>query len=54
MDQEEDMYRIIIDSCGELTKEMKDDPHICNVPLTLRIDGEDIVDDESFDQAYFI
>ena len=54
MDQEEDMYRIIIDSCGELTKEMKDDPHICNVPLTLQIDGEDIVDDESFDQAYFI
>ena len=54
MDQEEDMYRIIIDSCGELTKEMKDDPHICNVPLPLQIDGEVIVDEECVDQAFFL
>lgn len=48
------MYRIIIDSCGELTEEMKQDPHYCNVALTLQVDGEDIVDDESFDQLSFI
>jgi len=48
------MYRIIIDSCGELTEDMKKNPHICNVPLILQIDGEDIIDDESFDQASFL
>ena len=48
------MYRIIIDSCGELTEDMKKNDHICNVPLILQIDGEDIVDDDSFDQKAFI
>ena len=48
------MYKIIVDSCGELTEEMKKDGHFVNVPLTLEIDGEHIIDDETFDQAYFI
>lgn len=48
------MYKIILDSCGELTEEMKADGHFTNVPLTLEIDGEQIVDDETFDQASFI
>ncbi|QFJ53787.1 DegV family protein [Pseudobutyrivibrio xylanivorans] len=48
------MYKIILDSCGELTEEMKADGHFVNVPLTLEIDGEHIIDDESFDQASFI
>ena len=48
------MYKIIIDSCGELTEDMKKDGHFVNVPLTLEIDDKQIVDDESFDQASFI
>lgn len=47
------MYKIIIDSCGELTEDMKK-AGIVNVPLILQIDGEDIVDDENFDQLSFI
>lgn len=47
------MYKIIIDSCGELTEDMKK-ANFVNVPLILQIDGEDIVDDESFDQLAFI
>ena len=48
------MYRIIIDSCGELFSHMKGDEHFTNVPLTLEVDGVTITDDESFDQADFI
>ncbi len=48
------MYKIIVDSCGELTEAMKADGHFVNVPLSLEIDGEHIIDDETFDQAYFI
>ena len=29
------MYKIIIDSCGELNEKMKQDSHFANVPLTL-------------------
>ncbi|SHJ62692.1 DegV family protein [Pseudobutyrivibrio xylanivorans] len=48
------MYKIILDSCGELTEEMKKDGHFVNVPLTLEIDEQQIIDDDSFDQASFI
>lgn len=48
------MYKIIVDSCGELTEDMKADGHFVSVPLTLEIDGEQIIDDETFDQASFI
>lgn len=48
------MYKIIIDSCGELTEDMKKDGHFVNVPLTLEIDDAQIIDDDSFDQASFI
>ncbi len=48
------MYKIIIDSCGELTDEMKQNGHFVNVPLTLEIDNKQIVDDETFDQLSFI
>lgn len=47
-------YRIIIDSCGDLTPEMKADPHIVSVPLTLRVGDTEIIDDESFDQKDFL
>lgn len=48
------MYKIIIDSCGELTEEMKQSGKFCNVALTLQIDEEDIIDDETFDQKSFL
>ena len=48
------MYKIIIDSCGELSEEMKADGHFCSVPLELEIDGTRFVDDETFDQGDFI
>lgn len=47
-------YRIIIDSCGDLTPDMKADPHIVSVPLTLRVGTTEIIDDESFDQKDFL
>ncbi len=47
-------YRIIIDSCGELTDSLKQDGHFANVALTLDVDGYQIRDDETFDQADFL
>lgn len=47
-------YKIIIDSCGELTDTLKQDGHFANVPLTLDVDGYQIRDDETFDQADFL
>ena len=48
------MYKIIIDSCGELTDSLKKDGHFCNVALELDVDGYRIRDDESFDQHDFL
>lgn len=48
------MYRIIIDSSGELTEELKNSGHYANVALSLDIDGTVIKDDETFDQASFL
>lgn len=48
------MYKIVIDSCGELSEEMKRDGHFCNVPLSLEVDGYHIRDDETFDQGDFL
>ncbi len=47
-------YRIIGDSCTDLPKELKEDQHFKLVPLTLIVDNDSIVDDESFDQADFL
>ncbi len=47
-------YKIVIDSCGELLERWKKDERIERASLTLTVDGEDIVDDETFDQAYFL
>lgn len=48
------MYQIVIDSCGELTEEQKNDGHFSTVPLELEVDGVCIRDDESFNQLDFI
>lgn len=47
-------YKIVIDSCGELLERWKTDESIERASLTLTVDEEDIVDDETFDQAYFL
>ena len=48
------MYKIVIDSCGELPEDMKADGHFCNVPLEIEIDGYHIKDDETFNQLDFL
>lgn len=48
------MYKIVVDSCGELTEEMKQDGHFASVALELEVDGCRIVDDETFDQLDFL
>jgi len=47
-------YKIIGDSSTDLTPELKAQGNIITVPLTLQIDEEQIVDDETFDQAYML
>lgn len=47
-------FKVILDSCGEMTPEMKADERFEAAALTLTVGGEDIVDDETFDQAEFL
>ncbi|MCI9378149.1 MAG: DegV family protein [Eubacterium sp.] len=48
------MYKIIIDSCGELTEDLKLDGHYQNVALEMEVNGHRIVDDETFNQLDFL
>lgn len=47
-------YIVVVDSCGELTEEMKQDGHFLTAPLTMQVDEYDFIDDETFDQADFL
>ena len=47
-------YKIIGDSCLDLTEELKRDPRFQMVPLTLQVGAAQVVDDETFDQKAFI
>lgn len=47
-------YKIVGDSCLDLTKEMRKDSRFQIVPLTLQVDDTMIVDDENFDQETFL
>lgn len=47
-------YRIIGDSCTDLPKALKEDPHFKLVPLTLIVDNVSIIDDENFNQKDFL
>ncbi len=47
-------YKIIGDSCTDLSTELKQDERIRLVPLTIRIEDETIVDDETFNQIEFL
>lgn len=47
-------YKIIGDSCLDLTEELKKDVHYQIIPLTLQVGQTTVVDDETFDQKKFI
>ena len=47
-------YKVIVDSCGELTPDMKKAGNIFTASLTLNVGGHLVVDDETFDQADFL
>ncbi|MDO5292419.1 MAG: DegV family protein [bacterium] len=47
-------YRIIGDSCTDLTEELKKDEHIYIVPLSLDVDGKIFEDNDDFDQQEFL
>lgn len=48
------MYKIVVDSCGELTEELKNDGHFESVALEIEIDGCRIKDDDTFNQPDFL
>ena len=44
-------FKIIVDSCCEMTPQMLKDPTFVKVPLTIYSNGSTFVDDDTFDQA---
>ena len=48
------LYKIIGDSCMDLTEELKLDPHFQMIPLTLQIGDYKVTDDETFNQLDFL
>ena len=47
-------FSIIVDSCCDLTPEMRADPAFRSIPLTIRVGGRDFVDDQSLDTSLLI
>lgn len=47
-------YKIIGDSCLDLTEELKKDSHFQMIPLTLMVGDQTFIDDETFNQKEFI
>lgn len=47
-------YKIIVDSCGELTEEMKGSGLFETASLSMELEGRIVKDDETFDQADFL
>lgn len=44
-------FKIVVDSCCDLTPAMLQDPTYVKVPLTIELNGTYYIDDETFDQA---
>ena len=44
-------FKIVVDSCCDLSPQMRKDPCFTVVPLTIRSNGSTFIDDETFDQA---
>mgnify|MGYP002277839497 CR=1 FL=1 len=47
-------FKIVVDSCCDLTPQMKKEPCFVRVPMTIQVDGSVFVDDETFDQKRFL
>lgn len=47
-------YKVIVDSCGELTEDMKASGNFETASLSIEVGGYHITDDETFDQADFL
>ncbi len=47
-------YRVVIDSCGELTGNMKRSGNFETASLSIEVGGHHIIDDETFDQTDFL
>lgn len=47
-------FKVVVDSCGELTEEMKQSGNYETASLSIEVGGCHIVDDETFDQADFL
>lgn len=47
-------YKIILDSCGELTEKLKGMDNVERVPLTLEVGEYSVQDDDNFNQAEFL
>ena len=47
-------YKVIVDSCGELTEDMKKSGLFETASLSMEVGGVRIIDDETYDQADFL
>ena len=47
-------YKIVLDSCGEIPENFKQDERFQSVPLGLEVGDYHIIDDENFNQAEFL
>ncbi|ABX43697.1 DegV family protein [Lachnoclostridium phytofermentans] len=47
-------YKILCDSCTDLPMELQQDEHIVKVALSIQIEEENIIDDETFNQIDFL
>lgn len=47
-------YKIVLDSCGEIPENLKQDERFQSVPLGLEVGDYHILDDENFNQAEFL
>ena len=47
-------YKVVVDSCGELTEEMKASGRFETASLSIMIDEHTIIDDDTFDQTDFL
>ncbi len=47
-------FSIIVDSCCDLTPEMRANPVFRSIPLTIRVGGTDYVDDQNLDTSLLI
>ena len=47
-------YKILIDSCGEIPQSLMSTGVVENIPLSIMVEDETIIDDETFEQKIFI